>query len=73
MEHLENHPYAFIKDNVVQNVYLFADHNQELVDLICTEQDYDTSVSCCEFGVANLNDTWDGTNFTTPVKETPSE
>jgi hypothetical protein len=71
MEHIENHLHAFLKDGVVQNVVNFSEHNQALVDLICSEQGFDTAVSCCAFGIAGIGDTFTGTYFK-PTSPTPT-
>ena len=36
--------YAFIKNNVVEQVAVFAEENEELADLIAQEQGYDDAV-----------------------------
>jgi hypothetical protein len=59
MEHLENHPYAFINsENIVINVAVFSEHNDLLVNDIKVSQEeiFNTSlqaISCCEEGSTN--------------------
>ena len=68
MKHLELHNHAFIDDNnKVINVATFQekDHNTELLDIIKNNLGAVQVVCCCIFGIANVGDTWTGTEFQT--------
>jgi len=68
MKHLEWHEHAFIKDNKVINIAVFKeeDHDSQLLQDV-KESLYATEViSCCEYGIAYLNGTWDGKKFWPP-------
>jgi hypothetical protein len=70
MEHLEEHPHAFLTGNVVINVAVFAEHDEELIDLICQANDGEQSLCCCNLGmVPRTGWTWDGTTFIELVTE----
>jgi hypothetical protein len=72
--------YAFIKDNRVMQVALFASQDEELADRVAQEQGYDDAVWVGENKPA-IWSTYDGTTFTAPTDEylisigvmTPSE
>lgn len=66
IEHLENHPHAFVKDGVVIGVYLFAEHDENLIQQIAAEQSADTAVSCCVYGLASVNWLFDGAALIPP-------
>ena len=75
MEHLENHPQAFVDaDGNVLNVAIFADHDADLIASIASG-DYRVVevVDCCEHGEASVGYTWDGTAFAAPLVELPAE
>ena len=63
MIHLEEHPHAFIKNGIVENILVFASHDQALLNQ-CKEQfASDEVVCCCDYGIAYINGTWDGFIF----------
>lgn len=54
MTHLDNHPHAFIdSNNLVIGVYLFDEHNAELLEKMKTHLSAVEVLSCCEFGIAS--------------------
>ena len=69
MKHLEWHQHAFIdKDNVVINIGIYQEsaHNSELIiDSIKVIENAEQVICCCTFGIANVGDTWTGTEFRT--------
>ena len=70
MEHFEDHPHAFLANNVVINVAVFAEHDEELIDFICQANGGEQSLCCCNLGmVAPMGWTWNGTTFIEPVME----
>lgn len=71
MNHLPEHTYAFIKDGVVENVCVFADHDDELADLLAKNSGSDQAVDCCLNGNAFIGGTWDGIEFK-PAQPFPS-
>jgi hypothetical protein len=74
MEHLDRHPHAYIIDKTVVNVLVFAEHDEELINRIKTEQGYDEVICCCNVGIIPAPDwTWDGTDFYPPNTESFSD
>ena len=71
MEHLENHPHAFLKDGVVVNVAVFDGHDSELLDVIKEAHNADLVMCCCDHGMASIGGFWDGTRFY-PAKPYPN-
>lgn len=65
MEHVENHPHAFVKNGDVINVAVFAEHDQELLQQFAIEFDCDI-ICCCDNGTANIGWKWDGEKFYNP-------
>jgi len=70
MEHLNECEHAFIKNGVVEHIFVFDEsaHGTPLLDQIKEEQGCDTVVCLCNYGekVARWS-TWDGTTFTPPT------
>ena len=70
MEHLTECEHAFIKNGVVEHIFVFDEsaHGTPLLDTIKEEQGCDTVVCLCDHGskVARWS-TWDGTTFTAPT------
>ena len=64
---MEQH-YAFIKNNVVINVAVFADQNEELADQVAREQGYDDAVWVGSNAPVKYS-FYDGTKFTPPTDE----
>jgi hypothetical protein len=64
---MEQH-YAFIKNNRLQNICVFATQDEELADRIAQEQGYDDAVWVGEDRPVKYS-SYDGTTFTAPTKE----
>jgi hypothetical protein len=64
---MEQH-YAFIKNNIVENIAVFASQDEELADRVAQEQGYDDAVWVGN-NVPTRWSTYDGTTFTAPTKE----
>lgn len=69
MNHLEWHQHAFIdENNIVKNVAVFDEwaHDHQLLEDIRIANNAKQTVCCCTFGLANIGDTWTGTEFRPP-------
>lgn len=64
---MEKH-YAFIKNNIVQQVAVFASQDEELADAVAHEHGFDDAVWVGENPPAMWS-TYDGTSFTPPTQE----
>jgi hypothetical protein len=64
---MEQH-YAFIKNNRVENIAVFALQDEELADLVAQEQGYDDAVWVGEDRPVKYS-SYDGTTFTDPTEE----
>ena len=64
---MEQH-YAFIKNNRVENIAVFASQDEELADRVAQEQGYDDAV-WVGTNVPVKWSTYDGTIFTPPTTE----
>ena len=64
---MEQH-YAFLKNNRVENIAVFASQNEELADRVAQEQGYDNAIWVGENAPAKWS-TYDGTTFTPPTDE----
>lgn len=64
---MEKH-YAFIKDNRVTQVAVFAEQNEELADRVAHEQGFDDAVWVGEESPVKYS-YYDGTAFTPPTEE----
>jgi hypothetical protein len=64
---MEQH-YAFIKNNRVENIAVFASQDEELADLVAQEQGYDDAVWVGEDKPVKYS-SYDGTTFTDPTEE----
>ena len=78
MEHLENHPQAFVNANgVVVNVAIFQDHDDALIAdcLKYSSPPAEKAIDCCAKGEAKIGQIWTGRKFVdpTPVEEPPVE
>ena len=62
---MEQH-YAFLKNNRVENIAVFASQDEELADRIAQEQGYDDAV-WVGATIPPMWATYDGTSFTTPT------
>jgi hypothetical protein len=60
--------YAFIKDNIVKQIAVFASQDEELADAVAREHGYDDAVWVGETTPA-MWATYDGTTFTPPTNE----
>lgn len=65
---MEKH-YVFIKNNRVENTFVFAERNDVLAQTIADEQGYDSFVWLDETTVPVRWSTYDGTSFTPPTNE----
>jgi hypothetical protein len=66
MTHFEEHTYAFVRGNSVENICIFADHDDELANLLAKNSGADKAVDCCANGMAFMGGTWDGKQFIPP-------
>ena len=64
---MEQH-YAFLKNNRVENIAVFASQDEELADRIAQEQGYDDAI-WVGTDVPVKWSTYDGTAFTLPTEE----
>jgi hypothetical protein len=64
---MEQH-YAFLKNNRVENIAVFASQDEELADRVAQEQGYDDAVWVGENVPAKWS-TYNGTTFTPPTDE----
>jgi hypothetical protein len=64
---MEKH-YAFIKNNIVQQVAVFASQDEELADAVAHEHGFDDAVWVGETA-PTMWSTYDGTSFTPPTQE----
>lgn len=64
---MEQH-YAFLKNNIVENIAVFASQNEDLADRVAQEQGYDDAVWVGET-IPVMWSTYDGTTFTPPTEE----
>ena len=64
---MEQH-YAFLKNNRVENIAVFASQDEELADRVAQEQGYEDAVWVGENIPARWS-TYDGTVFTPPTEE----
>jgi len=62
---MEQH-YAFLKDNIVKNVAVFASQDEELADRVAQEQGYDDAV-WVGTSIPTMWSTYDGNTFTEPT------
>ena len=60
--------YAFIKNNIVQQVAVFASQDEALADAVAHEHGFDDAIWCGETAPAMWS-TYDGTTFTLPTDE----
>ena len=61
--------YTFIKNNRVENTFVFAERNDALAQTVADEQGYDSFVWLNESAVPARWSTYDGTSFTPPTDE----
>jgi hypothetical protein len=64
---MEQH-YAFLKNNRVENIAVFASQDEELADRVAQEQGYDDAVWVGET-IPTKWSTYNGTTFTLPTDE----
>lgn len=65
---MEKH-YAFIKNNLVENVLVFLNQDDSLAQVICNEQKCDAFVWLDDLVIPVRYSSWDGTSFTPPTHE----
>jgi hypothetical protein len=65
MDHLEQHPHAFIDaNNVVLSVAIFNEHDEVLIDVVRqTHEGAIKSLCCCNYGLATVGSIWNGERF----------
>lgn len=61
--------FVFLKDNRVENIYVFADQNQELANQVCQEQGFDEAIWIDDSEIPARWSTYDGKTFTKPTEE----
>ena len=67
VNHLPEHPHAFLDSNsIVEAIAVFDEnaHGQDLINQIAIDQGHATVICCCTFGLPVIGDTWDQTNKT---------
>jgi hypothetical protein len=64
---MEQH-YVFLKNNIVENIAVFASQDEQLADRVAQEQGYDDAVWVGE-NIPVKWSTYDGTTFTPPTRE----
>ena len=64
---MEKH-YAFLKNNRVENIAVFASQDEALADRVAQEQGYDDAVWVGENAPAKWS-SYDGSTFTQPTEE----
>lgn len=70
MAHLLEHPHAFIKDNRVINVAIFAEHDAELIKKVAMDCGAFETVCCCDYeSVPTIHSSWNGALFEPPTLE----
>lgn len=70
MSHQTEHEHAFIKDNRVVNIAVFAEHDAELIEKVREQYTADQSICCCDLGsIPTIHSSWDGTSFEYPTQE----
>lgn len=65
---MEKH-YVFIKNNRVENNFVFAERNDALAQTITNEQNYDSFIWLDNATIPVRWSTYDGTTFTPPTTE----
>jgi len=68
--HISECPHAFIKNGVVEHIFVFTenDHSAEILEIVKADKQADTIICLCDHGsVPHLFSTWDGTKFTEPT------
>jgi hypothetical protein len=69
MEHLEEHPHAFINENnIVISVLVFSNHDTQLLTDVKELLNASDSICCCDNGLANINWIWDNGTWVIPTK-----
>jgi len=70
MSHLEEHEHAFIKNGVVEHIFVFDEsaHTSGLLETVKTEKGCDTVLCLCDYGSVPARwSTWNGSTFTDPT------
>lgn len=74
MEHLEEHPHAFILNNKVLWVGVFSGHDEPFLEENRLQLGADQVICCCNIGFyPSVDWTWDGATFTAPPQELSQE
>ena len=64
MQHLEEHPHAFLDANsVVINVAIFSEHDSELLQTIANAIEATSFICCCDNGLAQVGWRWLDTHW----------
>ena len=67
MEHLQEHPHAFLDtDGMVINVAVFYEHDENLIKAVSDTMNAVTFVCCCDNGLAQVGWKWLGTCWQPP-------
>lgn len=67
MEHLENHPHAFLdENNKVFDVLVFNEHNHELINDIKNLLQANAVVCCCDSGLGQISWIWENNEWIAP-------
>lgn len=70
IEHLEEHPHAFIdENNIVTHVLVFAEHDAQLLTEVKELLSATDSICCCDNGVPNVGWIWDNGTWIIPKKK----
>jgi hypothetical protein len=68
--HVEGHQHAFIKDGVLQDIYVFDEsaHADPIIEDVKLSFGHDDVVCLCNYGSIPVKySTWDGVQFTHPT------
>jgi len=70
--HIDECPHAFIKNGVVEHIFIFKedDHNSPIFDSIHEDHGTDEVICLCSLDIDTVPhrwSTWDGTKFTEPT------
>ena len=69
MEHLEQHPHAFIdENNVVIDVLVFSDHDAQLLAEVKELLNAADSICCCDNGETSVGWKWNNGTWIIPKK-----
>ena len=73
MDHLCEHPHAFVTNGIVTNIAIFAGHDADLLDAVQNAGGHDGRVCLCDHGsVTAIGVAHDGTGFVEPPEPPPA-